>query len=543
MKKFLSLVLISIMLLSTVALASCSIVKGLFRTTITASEWEKGLQEMEYYTDVYQETFLKFGVEPPIYAVWQSSLVRSKGDCTYYLIDGVAYKFAEVIDSTSTGHIELIDIEKESPFKTIGEEFGLNSIKFEDLVYEEPYYMCDTTMWGLDVTYKIECRGGKFERIEITTEGLFLAYAYNFGDTARTLGNYVPNYEKDVNNRSLITVDEWNQFRAMDNYTIEGTKTVDGCSFPFVQKVTPEGMEVNGVKYAFGEDGTVYELGENSDGWFGVLSYYTITDNNLSPMPKETVKIPHDDTPMNSHSLIYEYDNKAYMHSSWGGDENNRGYIKFHNGVISEFRSVDRRMGVFATVTIEGKVTNIGTTVVDIPEYTVTDYIRKDYRTTVTEEEWNNNMNLQNCTVEILLDGSYLGCKKVTENAIKSGYDFYTFKDGLTYRLSYNYENERWEARIAEDDFYMKDFLEFYNSCSSTSQLDFSNFEYNDDIQAYVYVWESYSEEFIVRFKDGKLLSVQERALNLIVEQTIVKNIFDIGTTVIEIPEYVIVEE
>ena len=162
------------------------------------------------------------------------------------------------------------------------------------------------------------------------------------------------------------------------------------------------------------------------------------------------------------------------------------------------------------------------------------EYIPEDeIRYTVTQEEWDAAVVENNFTIERIEDGETITVQKNTDYALDIDGSIFIFIDDKTYELVE--EEDGWFA-------YDCTFLEF-----STAYLldgcDMADFEYDEEEQAYLYkYWEDYGATITLRFENGLPVSMT-LIDNEDPTQVLVRLTRDIGTTVINIPEYEIVED
>ena len=151
-----------------------------------------------------------------------------------------------------------------------------------------------------------------------------------------------------------------------------------------------------------------------------------------------------------------------------------------------------------------------------------------EIRYTITEDEWNEIMSYKKFTI-VSRNGEII---KKTENAVLfytpfGYYEFIVYEGGIAYDL--RLDNGAWLAQpLSEGELNdtLGDFLE---------KMEFSNLEYNEESHSYLYVEENFVIELC--FENGKLVSGNNKEGDFYV------TFIDFGTTIIDIPEYTIVED
>jgi hypothetical protein len=217
--------------------------------------------------------------------------------------------------------------------------------------------------------------------------------------------------------------------------------------------------------------------------------------------------------------------------------------VKFENGVpvsivYTEVTVVD---GVEKTNVMTKLYTNVGTTVINVPEYVVEEEPRK----TVTEEEWNIGVSLRNFAGDFIsvVDPDtfelYMCSFKYTENAIELDGKIIVFEGDKKYML------EEIDGTWYATEWNEYDFL----ATLIPTDLDFNDFEYFESRDLYIPKEATDSGiYYCFGFENGKLSSIHaQKSLNFEVPEYLEDVLFsfyvsEIGTAVIDVPEYVIVE-
>ncbi len=252
-------------------------------------------------------------------------------------------------------------------------------------------------------------------------------------------------------------------------------------------------------------------------------------------------------------------------------DENTQTYVGKGQNAICEYRFEDGMLVHVSFVSADqtsedrysGEITNIGTTDFEIPEYTIV-----ANSPTVTEEQWNANLNSTNYTIEaniyfedhngeeVETDGAYL-CMQISPNA---SYEYrtynaetlndvyYTLINDVWYQVVYNNETMRFEGRAL-----------YYDASQDTIgteiciDLQYSDFVFDSSLGAYVWTYSkitsdcSISNSLQLFFNNGVLdtILIIDRFTYSETEYEIDSyeiKVTNIGSTVVDVPEFVIVE-
>ena len=157
-----------------------------------------------------------------------------------------------------------------------------------------------------------------------------------------------------------------------------------------------------------------------------------------------------------------------------------------------------------------------------------------EIRYTVTEEEWEALVIEKNYTLERIENGESITVQKYTEDALEiDGEDIIVF-----------IEDRQYELRETEDGWLAYDctVLDF-SHIGLLETFDFADFEYSETEKAYIYKYgDDYGVDLTLRFENGLPVS-----LTILTDEepdtVAVRLMRDIGTTVINIPDYEIFEE
>ena len=193
--------------------------------------------------------------------------------------------------------------------------------------------------------------------------------------------------------RYTVTEEEWNAAVVEPNYTVE--LIGDGESY-FI-KHTADAMELSSTIIIFIGD-KQYQI-KLEDGEY--IAYdITYVDYWHGGMLESFI---YDEFTYDEEKGVYYYDGIEEAGTKWE--------VRFENGVLLYVDTITYEDGEPVRVDTQ-RYTDIGTTVIVIPEYTI--YVEEEVRTTVTEEEWNLNVERTNYTA------SFVTCNQAFEMATYS---------------------------------------------------------------------------------------------------------------------------
>lgn len=327
--------------------------------------------------------------------------------------------------------------------------------------------------------------------------------------------------------RYTVTEEEWDSWTTYTNYTIE--EYTD--SYRLVDKYTDYAAEFyNGAILIFDGD-REYQLKKEDDRYviYESLSMYH------SPYGLLAGGYVYDEFTYDAEVCAYVLDLMEEMGARWE--------VKFENGVpvsivYTEVTVVD---GVEKTNVMTKLYTNVGTTVINVPEYVVEEKSRK----TVTEEEWNIGVSLRNFVGDFITFVNpdtfefYMCSFKYAENAIELDGKIIVFEGDKKYML------EEIDGTCYATEWNEYDFL----ATLIPAGLDFNDFEYYESREVYIPKEATDSGiYYYFEFENGKLVYIHaQKSLNFELPQDLEDVLFsfyvsEIGTAVIDVPEYVIVE-
>lgn len=385
MKRILSLTLVAVMLLSTLVLTSCDAITdffgGLFggetkeepaRTTITEMEWRNAYKNNNYTLDFEQ------GGMRAILIVDDTVM---KMEFVDYEIDGVNlagmaiyfdYKNELLLSKNSHGYIAIgiSEADFELPFES--EQLHLGALKFlpqvdfSEITYEEQTksYIAKADGTLADCYFE----NGKLVSVTLestdTTEDI-TASIKNIGSSDIEIPEYI-NFNElsaqastaDKNVRTTITSSEWVANQTLNNYTLSFISSDMSPTIEVVCKQNDKAIEIG--MFGFGKeimkmqrviiDGNLYELTESN----GKTVAVEIGNQSTSLVNSLLGQLDFSSLKYNEAGRYYEY-----RVSDTGI------YLYFENGNLVKFFVIGpSAKGIYF-------VDNIGSTVIDLPEYTV----------------------------------------------------------------------------------------------------------------------------------------------------------------------------
>ena len=325
--------------------------------------------------------------------------------------------------------------------------------------------------------------------------------------------------------RYTVTPEEWEALINEKNYTSE---IIENGVSTTVQKHTENALYIDGeTLIVFTEDGE-YRLEETEDGW---LAYDCSGLNYELTGLLETVEMA---------DFEYSETEKAYLYKYWE-DYGATITLRFENGLPVSMTLVDNEDPTQVLVRL---TRDIGTTVINIPEYEIVE--ESEIIPPVSEEVWNSLAFETNFTLETIIvrtDTYYMEVHSIksTGNALMVDDDIFVLDGGKYYRLE-----EAANGYIATESE-----LPPFVITTLIDSFSFSDFEYDPEIGLYMRRTVTPDGEYMlqqVEFDmDGNILSYSTFGGNPTgnpefdgLTFATVYNISEIGTTVIEVPEYTI---
>ena len=388
MKRFLSLSLVVVMLLSTVMLSSCDFlnkakdfVHGVFgigddvRTTITAEEWDNALNVDNFtliaHQGKYDDRILKDGkaiklIETTAFYS-QSMMIDLENGCIVqetangwvgYQTSTISY---EEINLGNLGYIPDVDFSElvyNEETKTYSSEKDSKtfSARFEDgrLVYAE-----------LNYNYSYTDRWVEIKNIGTTVVNL---PAYEI----ITDGIVSPN-DAPSNAVTTVTDEQFANMLNINNCTIQCSALVTSMEITITLEIVENGMRITfnlmgeeDYEYAGRVDGLYYNIEKNREGQNVVYVGEGSKGFDLTTAMLQMLEVENID----EKTLAYNEQNRYYTMQA-GADVL---YFYFENGQINKIILV-KATGDLTIPYLEIPIvfSNFGTTKIDIPEYIVDD--------------------------------------------------------------------------------------------------------------------------------------------------------------------------
>ncbi len=399
---------------------------------------------------------------------------------------------------------------------------------------------------------------------------------------------------------TTVTEEEWLTNMLIDNFTLTYLsygEFTQADSLPIIKSTATKGLKQSKIG-----EGTQYYYSAFIDGvWYSISNdtgnYIAIPFKNTASINVElSAGILLTNDPVKLAEIFakatYDATERAYFVNEVNGDNNLGVYFYFENGQLVKIKLTDYSIDQMITVT------DIGTTVIDLPEFilhaehTWSDghivspatpeadgimgyfcavcgsektepysYVPEEVTYTVTKEQWVENMSCTNFTFEALVrmtDGSsiYTWLVGNTETAIIMEQ---TYGDTPTVTMYVSLVDGIWYTIYDAGNGYiglpMEDIADDeYNSLGasitgySTSEVCawYDEFVYDEEEQAY-YISLTQDGEVIdiyFYFKNGVFYKYvfESSHIGEAAYKIEVGNVFDLGTTEIEVPEFTVQE-
>lgn len=317
-----------------------------------------------------------------------------------------------------------------------------------------------------------------------------------------------------------ITEDQWDALVGLSNFSVESKDNEGSLTYNYFHKYTEDVIELDGDIILFIDD-KQYLLLEKETGWVA-------SDHTVLNFQKGYLLAGY-----NFEDFTYDETKKAYV--SQIDKQNSWEEIIFENGVLVKITTyiLKEDLNEENVHIIENIYTNIGTTTIEVPEYTFE--VVEEYVTTVTEEEWNKYMNEYNfSSYYLLFDTTDYSMEKIYQYNIEGGYytneKYYVSKDEKIYLLT---ETDNGWVGEEVDSFagYKGPLLQ---------GISFSEVEYDENEESYV--TKNVDENgirYYFYFYDGVPIIVY-------MENTLSPDVYEyyfieeIGSVLFELPEYTI---
>ena len=322
--------------------------------------------------------------------------------------------------------------------------------------------------------------------------------------------------------RYTVTEAEWNAWTTYKNYTITQHY---GDEELLIHKYTEGALQFTDGAIILFIDDKQYSLDETDEGYIA----HDVTSVEFSHDGLLGGGYVYDEFTYDEELGAYVLDLIAEEGMIWE--------VRFEDGVPVSviYKEIENGEAVF---TITSYYTNVGTTVVDIPDYV---FEPEDItRRTVTEEEWALNLGAGNyaATLIVSAEGEFLQYSyKCTNNAILFEGNLMVFEGDKVYLLQ-NADGTWYAVEIDKDDVV---------PAVVPARINMSDYEYSEINERYVPKDKTGAEVYYsFGFRDG--------ALSYVIIQTTLDsnnpeyyefvsyNIEGIGTVEIEIPDYTIIE-
>ena len=542
MKKFLSLTLVAVMLLSAFAFTSCGKIEefvgdmfGLApRTEITAVEWQKSLSLNNYTVvekveGITHETFVNgsfIKVRETIDGTTTSMLVDTN--------DGLAFT------ESSQGWV-AIKMNFEGFDRDYRLSYYLSGIKYDELIYQEVTKSYNAVTEN--AVYDLYFENGvlvyvlimPYEDLNATIE------IVNVGKTSLERPMLVATFNDGVAGsndagktiRTEITEGEWDAVEAMTNCTANAIMYQDGNLYEFCVKSNEKGLvEVNSMYGNVISESVKVVI----DGY-----YYTVTKNEEGENVFENTGVEAGAPVIN---MLINTDEIEYSDLVYNAEE--RYYTVEYNGNTVYFYFAKGKLTKIVMINdatyeeIVVCVSEIGTTEMELPEYNSP---VDDVNNEVDAEQWAAIMDATNYTVFCEWAGATITLSRNGEAVLSqiAGEDlqmtvYYVEQEGVCYCV----ENVD-DVWVAKADDYMPTLGQ-----ALFSELPYSmeNYTYDAELKAYVFINETSRVE--VYFENGTLVSVLNYSIDSEGTSTLefAYEIDNVGETAeIEVPEYTVVEE
>ena len=327
--------------------------------------------------------------------------------------------------------------------------------------------------------------------------------------------------------RYTVTEEEWNTWTTYPNYTIE--EYTD--AYRLVHKYTEYAMEFENGSIVIIEGDKDYQLIKKGD----VYVAYDCTSLEFYHGGLLSGGYVYDEFTYDAELGAYVLDAMEEVGARWE--------VKFENGVpvsiiYTEVKVID---GVETTNVLTKLYTDVGTTVINVPEFVYEE--EAEIRYTVTEQEWNNAVNA----------GSFAGNFHVVTDADDLKFEFGSFKYAgnaieLDGKLIVFEGDKKYMLEEVDGTWYATEWNEYdVLARLIPADLDFNDYEYSESRNVYVPKEDTGSDRYhSFGFEEGKLVIICiQRSLNIEDPgylDIMGFNIDEIGTVTIDVPEYVIVE-
>ena len=350
------------------------------------------------------------------------------------------------------------------------------------------------------------------------------------------LNQLFPTDDKPVETiRRTVTEEEWNANLEMSNFEISNESNIPTSSYLNISgKITENAVSLVGNEielFAVCKDGIWYLL-QKAEG----EEEYSATNIDYPGIKLKDI--------MNFGAYAdYSYDEKKGAYVTTEAESSIEVY--FENGNIAKIEAYIMYDGEESYLKCYFK--NVGTTVIDIPEFDIT-------KRTVTEEEWNNSFDIINFEVAVELNhpqaywvvslkATEIGCWLTDNMDGTERFNACVCQNGVWYDLQKN--GDAYVGTLSRDPS-----MTLGTYIEGTFEVPpYSEFTFDESRGAYVKaeIGDNMTQEMVLRFENGVLISfvvfaewVDENGNEM--TATMSFTISNVGTTVIDIPEFTIVE-
>lgn len=350
-----------------------------------------------------------------------------------------------------------------------------------------------------------------------------IVYDLSAFEGVKSLTLYAKELTFDEEVRYTVTEEEWNALITYNNYTIEQYYG----NIHLIHKYTDEALQFEDGDIILFIDDKQYSLEETEEGYVA----YDCTGMNYSHNGLLSGGYVYDEFTYDETLGAYVLEVTEEVHKRWE--------VRFENGVPVSI-TYKKYDGDIETVVSRSLYTNVGTTIIDIPDYVFAQEVEDNTRHTVTEEEWNLNLNAGNFVTTMFVyteDAVFEYTYKCTGDAVEIDENIVAFDGDKTYLL------EEIDGTWYGYELYNFSFL----STLMPLGLNFSDYEYLEAYNLYM-PKEKTGVEFyyLFGFEDGKIsyvvLKTTMDSSDSAYYDSIYFSIDEIGTAVINVPEYIIIE-
>jgi hypothetical protein len=362
MKKFLSLALVCIMMLSVFALASCQETPKTTDKTTTTTPKQEDLTRYTVTKDEWDAFWNSLNFTVVSTADGETQEVRRNGTKLSMSYGGQASFYMEFVDDDTytimqdeegnwlgiQGGIAGMEV------MTLNTMLGQFSETFDSLTFDEAKKIYTFSDVEYSAEYKFE--NGALVSAKFTDKEANEVLVSNIGTTVVDIPEYTISAGPGEGGESELpmTQEEWDAFWNSDSYTM--TTISDGATQIICKTETKMSMTADGEQYYIEVvDGNTYMIINAGNGTYMGMAYNDFGFEMFDLM-------------VMAGSLVYSvYDEIVCVEEnvySWS-DEVTSAMFCFENGVLSYIEILEIETG--ATI----RITNVGTTEVEVPAYTV----------------------------------------------------------------------------------------------------------------------------------------------------------------------------